>query len=89
MKNPSSLIGFVLFVLGILPLLAFTFLSPGLTSEGKLGFCVVIFSVVTLGFLVGASRSNRRMILLVVLQLILIGLVLFETFSDSALYIGT
>jgi hypothetical protein len=49
----------------------------------------MIFSVLTLGFLVGASLSNRRMIFLVVLQLILIGLVLIETFSDSSLYIGT
>jgi hypothetical protein len=71
------------------PMLALTFFSPGLTSEGKLGVVIMVFGAVTLAFRVGVSLSNRKMIFLVVLQLILIGLVLFETFFDSVLYIGT
>ena len=79
----------VAFPLGALPLLALTFLSPGLNSEGFWGYLAIAFGVATLIGLVFSARRRRFIWILVFLQAILIGFVLYETFSDAALYVGT
>jgi len=77
------------FVLGAIPLLALAFFSPGLTSEGYWAYAVVALAVATLLGLVISAQRRKWMWGLVLLQLTLLTLVLYETFSDAALYSGT
>ncbi len=78
----------VLFFIGLLPLLAFTFFSSGL---GYRSWDIVVsaFSIITLVSLLFAARQRKPLWMLVVLQVILMGLLLFTTLFDGALYIGT
>jgi apolipoprotein N-acyltransferase len=82
----GSIIGFVV---GALPLLASAFFSPGVDSEGLLGYVALTFGLVTLFGLIASALHQKWMWGLVVLQVVLIGLVFYETFSDAALYVGT
>lgn len=84
-----SVTSIVAFVLGAIPLLALALLSPGLNSEGFRGYLAVGFGSATLIGLVLSAWGRRYIWILALLQAILIGLVLYETFSDAALYIGT
>jgi hypothetical protein len=77
------------FVIGILPLLALAFFSPGISAEGLWGYAALIFGVATLVGLTFSALRSRWVWSLVVLQAILIGLVLYETLSQAALYVGT
>jgi hypothetical protein len=83
-----ALAGAMLFVLGTLPLLALACFSPGLGSEGVLGWSIFVAGLLTLGVLGWAARRHPWMWPLVVLQLFLLGLVLYETFTGR-LYSGT
>ena len=75
--------------LGMIPLLAFAFFSPGLQSEAPWGYLTVLFGALTFLFLIVAAQASRLVWILVVFQALLLAAVLFETFSDSRLYIGT
>jgi hypothetical protein len=77
------------FVLGSVPLLALAFFSPGLGSEGMLGKGIFLFGALTLLGLIVAARYHGWLWILVALQAIFLALVLIETFSDAALYLGT
>lgn len=77
------------FVIGLVPLLAFAFFSPGIRSEGFWGYAALIFGLATLFGLTASALRRRWVWGLVVLQVILIGLVLYESISDAAMYIGT
>ena len=77
------------FALGCVPLLVLSFFSPGLRSEGFAGLCVFAFGVLTVFGLVATARYRRRFWVLVALQVLFLALVLIETFSDAALYLGT
>ena len=77
------------FVIGTFPLLAFTFLSPGISSEGLRGYAALIFGLATLVGLTVSALRRTWVWGLVFAQAVLIGLVLYETFSQAALYIGT
>lgn len=77
------------FVLGALPLAALAFFSPGLGAEGVWGYAFFGFGVLTLAGLIASAPHRRWLWALVAAQGILLGLVLYETFSDAALYVGT
>lgn len=79
----------VAFAVGVIPLLGMTFFSPGLQSERLVGVGVVTFAMATLLLLGVSARRHRRDRLLVLLQLLLLGLVLYESLSDARLYIGS
>jgi len=79
----------VAFIIGSFPLLAFAFLSPGISSEGLRGYAALIFGLATLVGLAVSALRRKWVWGLVVAQAVLIGLVLYETFSQAALYIGT
>ena len=79
----------VLFFTGLLPLLAFTFFSPGLGSNGAWDIVVSAFSIITVVSLLLAARQRKRLLILVVLQIMLVGLLFYTTLFDGALYIGT
>ncbi len=83
------LFGTLCFLLGGFPLLGLTFFSPGLGSEGAFGVLIFSYGVATLALLLMAARLRKWVGLLVVLQIVLLGLVLYESLSDSALYMGT
>ena len=83
------LYGALCFALGGFPLLGLAFFSPGLSSEGASGVLIFLYGVATLALLALGARRKRWVLVLAVFQIILLGLVLFETFSESALYIGT
>ena len=89
MASRISIFGTVGFIVGVLPLLAFTFFSPGLGAEGVWGGVTFILGLVALALLMAAARRNRWLWALAVIQLLLLAGVLVETFSDSVLYIGT
>jgi len=77
------------FVLGAVPLLAFAFFSPGLGTEGIWGYAFFTLGLLTLAGLTISARYRRWLWALVTVQGILLGLVLYETFADAALYVGT
>jgi hypothetical protein len=77
------------FALGSVPLLVLALFSSGLRTEGFAGLCVFAFGLLTLLGLVAAARYRRRFWVLVALQVLFLALVLIETFSDAALYLGT
>jgi hypothetical protein len=87
--NRATIASVAAFVVGIVPLLAFTFFSPGISSEGLPGYAALIFGMATLVGLMISALRRKWVWGLVVLQAILIGLVLYEAFSQAALYIGT
>ena len=87
--NGLTISSIVAFILGVLPLLALAFFSPGITSEGYWAYAVLILAVVTLLGLVISAMRQKWIWILALLQLTLITLVLYETFSDAALYTGT
>jgi hypothetical protein len=86
MIHTLSLTGFVL---GAAPLLAFAFLSPGLRSEGIWGYAFFTLGLFTFAGLAVSALHRRWLWAFVTAQGILLGLVLYETFSDAALYVGT
>jgi len=77
------------FVLGAVPLLAFSFFSPGLGSEGIWGYAFFAFGLLTLAGLTISALRRRRLWILVAVQGILLSLVLYEALSGAALYVGT
>jgi len=84
-----SIAGILGFILGFLPLVALTFFSPGLRSEGARGLAVVCLAVITLILLIARARHKRLFWIMVAVQILLLTGVLIETFSDAALYVGT
>jgi hypothetical protein len=82
-------LGLGCFAIGALPILAFTFFSPGIHSEGPWGYAVVGFGVATLICLSFAAAKYPWVWGVVILQALLIALLLYQEFSDSALYVGT
>ena len=84
-----SPISILCFVLGVVPLLALAFFSPGIRSEGPTGVLIAVFGVITLLVLTQAARRNKPLWMLVVFQALLLAAVLFQTLSDARLYIGT
>jgi len=84
-----SILGTTGFVLGFLPLLGFTFFSPGLGAEGVLGMIIFGAAALTFLLLITAAKRNPWFWILVVIQMLLLAAVLVETFSDSMFYIGT
>lgn len=81
--------GLLGFVLGFLPLVALTFFSPGLRSEGVRGLAVLALGLITLVLLIVRARQKKRFWILAAIQVLLLTGVLIETFSDARLYIGT
>jgi hypothetical protein len=77
------------FAVGALPILAFTFFSPGIRSEGPWGYFVAVFGAATLVCLSFAAVRIRWVRAIAVVQAVLIALLLYEAFSDAALYVGT
>ncbi len=77
------------FILGVIPLLAFAFFSPGLQSESPWGYLTFTFGVVTCLLLIFAARTRPAIWVLVLFQTLFLAAVLIESFSDSHLYIGT
>ena len=73
----------------MLPLLALTFFSPGLRAERVAGGAVFAFGLATLIPLFVSAREHKRDLFLVVVQVLLLALVIYETLSDARLYIGT
>ena len=86
MTRTLSLAGFVL---GAVPLLGLAFLSPGVRTEGAWGYAALAFGLLTLAGLVVSALSRPWFWVLATLQAILLGLVLYEAFSDASLYVGT
>ena len=84
-----SMAGLLGFVLGFLPLVALTFFSPGLRSEGVRGLAVLALGLITLVLLIVRARQKKRFWILAAIQVLLLIGVLIETFSDARLYIGT
>jgi len=84
-----SVVSVLCFVLGVVPMLALAFFSPGLRSEGATGLLVGVFGVGTLLLLTLAARRNKPLWILVAFQALLLAALLFQTFSDARLYIGT
>ena len=84
-----SIAGILGFVLGLLPLVALIFFSPGLRSEGIRGLAVLILGTLTLVLLIARARQKKSFWILVAIQMLLLLGVLIETFSDARLYIGT
>jgi hypothetical protein len=77
------------FLIGALPLLALTFFSPGLQIGYPLGFAIFGFGLLTLILLVMSPNRRRGDTAFIVLQLVLLALVVYETLSGGRLYIGT
>jgi len=77
------------FAIGALPILAFTFFSPGIHSEGPWGYGVVGFGVATLVCLSFAAAKAPWVWGVVVVQAALIALLLYQAFSDAPFYVGT
>ena len=77
------------FVLGAAPLLALALFSPGLRAEGIWGYACFALGLLTFAGLVVSALHRRWLWALVAVQGLLLGLVLYETFSDAALYVGT
>lgn len=84
-----SRLGMALFVVGFLPHLVFAFFSPGLGSNGFWDVALCFWSIFTLMALFLGSLKRRSLWFFTVAQIILMGLVLFQTFSDATLYMGT
>jgi hypothetical protein len=89
MQRIATIIGVSGFVLGLVPLLALTFFSPGLRAEGVAGWTVFAIGVVTLLALLLTAQRRKWFWLLAAIQALLLMGVLVETFSDARLYIGT
>ena len=89
MNRGCTIASVAAFVIGTFPLLAFTFLSPGISSEGLRGYAALIFGLATLVGLTVSALRRTWVWGLVFAQAVLIVLVLYETFSQAALYIGT
>lgn len=77
------------FAIGALPILVLTFFSPGIHSEGPWGYGVAAFGVATLVCLSCAAAKTPWLWGVVGVQAVLIALLLYQAFSDAALYIGT
>jgi hypothetical protein len=77
------------FAIGALPILAFTFFSPGMRSEGAWGYGVLGFGMATLICLSFAAAKYPWVWSVVIVQAALIALLLYQAFSDAALYLGT
>lgn len=77
------------FALGTVPLLAFAFFSPGLEAEGVWGYAFFTLGLLVFAGLIASAFRRRWLWALVAAQGILLGLVLYETFSDAVLYVGT
>lgn len=70
-------------------MLALIFFSPGLDAEGILVYAIVVFAMLTFaGLLITAFRYPLLWIPALV-QCVLLALVLYQSFSDAALYLGT
>ena len=79
-----------LFLIGFPILVLYAFFSPSLASEGKVGMAVLLLGVITLLFLVKNALYGKKWLrVLVVIQLALLALLLYQTLSDGRLYIGT
>ncbi|HMG37424.1 MAG TPA: hypothetical protein VKM94_26200 [Blastocatellia bacterium] len=89
MSSAIPIIGLLGFVLGILPLAALAFFSPGLGSEKSWGVAVFAAGVATLILLLLSARKRPLFWVFAVVQGLMLAAVLFETFSDGRLYIGT
>jgi len=83
------LLGLTGFAVGLIPLLALTFFSPGLRSEGAWAVAVFVLGVLTGIALVASARRLPALWILVALQALLLIGVLYQTLSGSRLYIGT
>jgi len=84
-----SIAGILGFVLGLLPLVALIFFSPGLRSEGIRGLAVLALGIVTLVLLIARAKQKKTFWILVAIQILLLVGVLVETFFDARLYIGS
>jgi hypothetical protein len=77
------------FAIGAPAMLAFSFFSPGIHSEGQWSYGVAGFGVATLICLSFAAAKAPWVWGVVVVQAALMALLLYQSFSDAALYIGT
>lgn len=82
-------VAIILFSLGATPLLATAFFSPGLGSNGAWDYFLSAYSLTTLAWLMLSAGKRKLLWCLVSLQVLLMALVLYETFSDASLYLGT
>lgn len=78
----------VAFAVGTLPLLGLAFRSPGLQPEHTLGFVIFGFGLLTLLLLIMSPHRRWSDKVLIALQLVLLGLVVYETLSGSRFYGG-
>jgi len=89
MQRIATIIGLAGFALGLVPLLALTFFSPGLRAEGMAGWAVFAVGMITLLALIWSAGRRKSFWILAAIQALLLTGVLVETFSDARLYIGT
>ena len=83
MKKISRNWGFVFFAIGFLPLLLVAFFSVGLKSGGVFEILTAAFGLVTLGVLALNFKSDRPTKVILITQVLLMALVLFESFSKT------
>jgi hypothetical protein len=77
------------FAIGALPLLGVAFFSPGLRQERALGLVIFGFGLVTLVLLIMSPHRRWGDKIVIVLQVVLLVLVVYETLSGARLYLGT
>ena len=82
-------IAIILFVLGFLPHLAFIFFSSGIGANGLWDVLLCGWSLATLFALVAVSFQFKPVWLLVTTQIILMALLLIQSFYDAPFYLGT
>jgi hypothetical protein len=77
------------FAIGALPLLGLTFFSPGLELEHPLGFVIFGFGLLTLVLLLMSPHRRWGDKVMIGLQVLFLGLAVYETLSRARLYLGT
>jgi len=82
-------VGRLAFLMGAPPLLGLTFFSPGLQVGHPLGFGIFGFGLLTLILLIMSPNRRRGDRAFILLQLVLLALIVYETLSGGRLYIGT
>jgi hypothetical protein len=77
------------FTIGTVPLLGVAFFSPGLRPEHALGLLIFGFGLLTLVLLIMSPHRRWGDKIILVLQVVLLALVVYETLSGARLYVGT
>ena len=76
-------------MVGVLPLLALAFFSPGLVTTDAVSWVILLFGLVTGVLLVRLALREPWAWAMVLAQVALLGLVAYATLSGGRLYMGT